>query len=533
MTKSVCSEVKNKKKKERRVVSSVIRYKVLAFARDFKAAAKLAKLHPGYRDAILDCILFYECTPTCFSKYSIQNDFSDIEYNDYKSTYKDAIEDIKNKTNNFVPSKYKKDSKRVAMSFSRFIRRVVNLDSFKLADKVLDELHGYLFLLPALSVKEYTGEDISKKYVDLQDHGIVSCMSHRRDYTELYAANPDVVKLFVFSYRDKYVRALAFRDIKGQWWCEKLYRTNDPSFINAIMFWLDQRDIRTTESMKSTERTEVFIRLNHVTERLPYLDTFYIGRVLRHREGTDNVLILRPNVIDKLSTEARSQWTLTLRDTNGRMLLNHPCFICGRPCPSIWIHGSRKGNINTLPKEKCTCDTCKALYHKCSICGHLIVGEQEYRTDERNSFVCARCVRVRRLKRCAVCHKYLIKPAYTKIEKGVHKYYCEKHASRVAVKCACCGKFMAKSKRTDVRSKMYGFGYKYLGCYGQNNAYCTSCAPRVISQLMNSDRDIARNRADWQEVSMDNVYASYRAIDASIAKQLKEEAENREVAELV
>lgn len=176
----------------------------------------------------------------------------------------------------------KNNMKNISTTLSRYIRRVVGIDSSYISDSDL-EMFQLAFnlryncndnsLLSNISI--VNGDKIVEGY---RDSLIGSCMTGSRSYlVEFYAVNPDKVSLVLL---DKAARALLWNTSEGKV-LDKIY---GPPFARCILRkWAEDKGYKLNEEI-IRDRLKILINMKMTENKLvPYMDTFRVGMLLNDR----------------------------------------------------------------------------------------------------------------------------------------------------------------------------------------------------------------------------------------------------------
>ena len=201
---------------------------------------------------------------------------------DKKKHYLSLSQEIPNKVSYAPKPEYKFcTDKRVRTTLRRYIRRQLKVPVDKLSDKALFQMGraviGNITLYNDLEqrIKILEGHDIVRHY---EKTATESCMTgDNACYVELYALNPDKVKLVVL---DDYVRALLWTCDDGTVVLDRIY----PSGCDAVALlqsWAKQKGYvyRVSEGVSSNGCVSLSDDKVHCVtvkydEYFPYLDTF-------------------------------------------------------------------------------------------------------------------------------------------------------------------------------------------------------------------------------------------------------------------
>jgi hypothetical protein len=182
------------------------------------------------------------------------------------------------------------NNKRMRTRFGRYVRTQLKISEDDLPDRILEDIAYYLVGIMSddgdydSKIKLLEGNDIIQAYA--HEVGCDSCMTGSNSkYVELYALNPDKVKLLV--YDETRARALLWTCDDGTRLLDRIY-PNSGVHVEILRSWAKRNNVayRLTnggefKGFSDNESHQVTVK---VDKYYPYMDSFIYGT--RNKDGT-------------------------------------------------------------------------------------------------------------------------------------------------------------------------------------------------------------------------------------------------------
>jgi hypothetical protein len=307
---------------------------------------------------------------------------------------------------------YSKGGKRIRTKLGRFAVRVIGVeipDAF-VASCIGEEFgtDEYVTLLKGYEIVEAYQEGFAAE----------SCMTgDDSDKVELYALNPNKVRLIKFVAGPVSARALIWGTDQGVLVVDRVYPSDNRTAVECIHRWAKKKGYvyRVNQDPGTAGFSEgyaptytVTLRHNHV---YPYMDTFMYG----YR------VIVKGKEMLRVSNQTCDLTEFEMQTTRGYayQTKNNRCVLCG----SMYVDNE---SYIWLNNEERVCSECMHRVHKCSICGNIFIMPEKGRNVE----ICDFCMRTRYVE-CCMCGDLVPRAEYI-YHNGAH--FCDECFGDIVMK---------------------------------------------------------------------------------------------------
>lgn len=268
---------------------------------------------------------------------------------------------------------FRKGSKRVAIRVGKFIRQFFGAE---MDDQTIQNIGADITALlwsgdngkdgDSNGVKELEGEALRGFYLEGVS-GISSCMAHEdtQDFLDIYADNPDVVKLATVRMGEYAARALVWTFPDGRRYMDRIYHTSEACHAALKQY----RDSKGIESRNSIPSDSVTMKIRNGKDSYwPYLDTLCYMNLESYRKCT-------------LSTCGGDYF---LQTTDGTA--EHT----GERCHNCWDRIDQDDAYHG-PDDELYCEDCYSdLFASCDHCGNTVSTDDLVSTQDGRG-ICEAC----------------------------------------------------------------------------------------------------------------------------------------------
>ena len=376
------------------------------------------------------------------------------------------------------------EAKRVKTTLGRYIKRtfsspIKDNSLSKFTTEVLKQISTEESL--DKEIKELSEKDIMDFYESNDDSkscgGLSSCMTgEAATYTELYALNPDKVKLITFGNRS---RALLWTTDDGERVLDRYYPAQS-KYGELLRKWAknkgyilrnnpDSLDLGGDVKLSDNKQHVITLKHNNV---FPYLDTFKYGKIKDDKVAISNYASFGNIIFDSLNGEYTESYCFNCnRDLSGDNRIEHDnnfycdnCFSelfyeCAK-CKKTYEQNDGLEYIN----DQMLCNDCFSKnYFHCENCSDA-TGNKEAIIVNDHSYYCPDCVESEDIKICDKCDKHYGERQLTVVydEDNHQQHYCDKDI-QAANRCNDCFDY---------------FSYKL------EHGYCRNCKPDLYSEQL-------------------------------------------------
>lgn len=328
------------------------------------------------------------------------------------------------------------NDRRIKTTLGRALRRLYANASLGINDAALERYVAGVLASITTAVtttdpdkdpfKVLVGQDLAMAYY----HGIggSSCMTGDRGLVELYACNPEVVKLLVYTAGDFTARALLWNTREGITFLERIYPGSRGSHFEIMKAWATSRGYFCRKEQYEVGQTYAELGMEEVTGfrdlsvllcppengRFPYMDTFKYGCIYG----------------DKLLFGTSHEYVWSITEEYARKANS----IVGPPRSFVHTDGQNPG-LRT--------------YELCHYCGKAITGFV-FRTSGGRAACCVTCfserTRMCGAPECNQVYEIDDEPYFVHTRDGGKERWCPRCAGdrHLTFRCQKCGRVHQK-----------------------------------------------------------------------------------------